>query len=121
MKRAQFRFYAELNDFLPPARRGAAFAHQFEGRPSVKDVIESLGVPHGEIDLILANGESVDLSWMVQDGARVSVYPVFESIDISPLARVRPTPLRETRFVVDVPREIRERALRSVQRMIEIG
>ncbi len=101
MKRALFRFYAELNDFLPPARRGVAFAHEFAGGPSVKDVIESLGVPHAEIDLILANGESVDFSWIVQNDARVSVYPVFESIDIGPLARVRPAPLRETRFVLD--------------------
>jgi uncharacterized protein with PIN domain len=101
MKRAYFRFYAELNDFLPPARRGVAFPHEFLGTPSVKDVIESLGVPHTEIDLVLADGESVDFSWTLRDGARVSVYPVFESIDVSPLARVRPAPLREVRLVLD--------------------
>ncbi len=101
MKRAYFRFYAELNDFLPPERRGVAFPHEFSGGPSVKGVIESLGVPHTEIDLILADGESVDFSWILRDGARVSVYPVFESIDITPLARVRPAPLREIRFILD--------------------
>jgi uncharacterized protein with PIN domain len=58
-------------------------------------------VPHTEIDLVLADGESVDLSWILRDGARVSVYPVFESIDVSPIARVRPAPLRELRFAVD--------------------
>ncbi len=31
MKRAYFRFYAELNDFLPLARRGVAFPHEFHG------------------------------------------------------------------------------------------
>ncbi len=102
MKRAEFRFYAELNDFLPPFRRGVAFPLEFQGGPSVKDVIESLGVPHTEIDLILADGESVDFSWILRDGARVSVYPVFESIDVTPLTRVRPAPLREVRFVLDV-------------------
>ena len=102
MGRAWFRFYAELNDFLPPGRRGVAFAHEFHGGPSVKDAIESLGVPHTEIDLILADGASVDFAWTLRDGARVSVYPVFESIDIAPLARVRPAPLREVRFVLDV-------------------
>jgi hypothetical protein len=101
MRRAHFRFYAELNDFLPEARRGVAFAHEFSGNPSVKDVIEALGVPHPEVDLILADGESVAFSWTLRDGARVAVYPVFESIDITPLSRVRPAPLRETRFVVD--------------------
>lgn len=102
MKRACFRFYAELGDFLPPARRGVTFAHAFRGGPAVKDVIESLGVPHTEIDLILADGESVDFAWILRDGARVSVYPVFESIDITPIARVRPAPLREVRLVLDV-------------------
>lgn len=101
MRRASFRFYAELNDFLPPARRGVAFAHDFRGSPSVKDVIESLGVPHAEVDLVLADGEPVDFGWRVPDGARVSVYPVFESLDIGPLTRVRPAPLRRTRFVLD--------------------
>ena len=101
MKRAYFRFYAELNDFLSLARRQVGFVHSFEGRVSIKDAIESLGVPHTEVDLILVNGESVDFSYLVQEGDRVSVYPVFESIDISPLVRVRPRPLREPRFVLD--------------------
>jgi uncharacterized protein with PIN domain len=102
MKVAYFRFYAELNDFLPPARRFVAFRESFEVSGSVKDMIESLGVPHTEVDLILANGESVDFSYLVRDGDRISVYPVFESIDITPLLRVRPRPLRQTRFVLDV-------------------
>ncbi len=101
MSRAVFRFYAELNDFLPPGRRGVAFAHEFRGRPSVKDVIESLGGPPTAGDRVLADGESVDFSWTLRDGARVSVYPVFETNDVAPIARVRPVPLRQVRFVVD--------------------
>jgi uncharacterized protein with PIN domain len=101
MPQATFRFYAELNDFLPPARRQVAFEHAFLNRASVKDRIESLGVPHTEVDLILANGVSVDFSYIVQDGDRVSVYPVFEAVDIMPVVQLRPTPLREPRFVLD--------------------
>ncbi len=101
MKQATFRFYAELNDFLPPDRRREAFIHAFEGRVSIKDMIESIGVPHTEVDLILVNGKSVDYSYIVQAGDRVSVYPVFESIDIAPVVQVRPGPLRVARFVVD--------------------
>src|SRR5262249_31383318 len=101
MNRACFRFYAELNDFLPPGRRGVTFTYSFEGSPSIKDLIEALGVPHTEVDLILVNGESVDFAYRVREGDRISVYPVFESLDITPLLRVRPRPLRETRFVLD--------------------
>jgi uncharacterized protein len=95
------RFYAELGDFLPAGRRQVAFAHPVKDHTSVKDLIESLGVPHTEVDLILVNGDSVDFSYRVHDGDRISVYPVFESFDITPLVRVRPQPLREPRFVLD--------------------
>jgi uncharacterized protein with PIN domain len=98
---AQFRFYAELNDHLPPEKNGVEILHSFQGGASAKDRIEALGVPHTEVDLILVNGRSVDFSYVLQDGDRVSVYPVFESIDISPLLRLRPKPLRDPRFVLD--------------------
>ncbi len=106
MKRAHFRFYAALNDFLPstgrgPVQRGGPFTHVFQGRVSIKDMIESLGVPHTEVDLILVNGESVDFSYLAQDGDRVSVYPLFKSLDIALLTRVRPEPLDKARFVLD--------------------
>lgn len=95
------RFYEELNDFLPPAQRKVAFAHPLRNGGSVKDLIESLGVPHTEVDLILVNGVSVDFGYRVQDGDRISVYPVFEALDITPLTHLRPAPLRVTRFVLD--------------------
>jgi uncharacterized protein with PIN domain len=78
------------------------FAQPFEGRASVKDMIEALGVPHTEVDLIVANGTSVDFAYIVKDADRVSVYPVFESIDITPVLRLRSRPLRVTRFVLDI-------------------
>lgn len=101
MAGASFRFYAELNDFLAPERRAHAFRHEFIDRATVKDMIESFGVPHTEVDLVLANGEPVDFSYVVADGDRISVYPMFEALDIATLTRVRPQPLRGPRFVLD--------------------
>jgi len=101
MVTATFRFYEELNDFLPPARRKVEFDHELTRRTSVKDLIESFGVPHTEVEIILVNGRSVDFSYIVQPGDRISVYPVFESLDITPLMRLREKPLRDPRFVVD--------------------
>ncbi len=99
---ATFRFYEELNDFLPAQRRKVPFTYEFNGNPAVKDAIEALGVPHTEIDLILANGRSVDFQYHLNDNDMISVYPVFESIDISPVTRLRPKPLREPKFILDV-------------------
>jgi len=101
MAQVQIRFYEELNDFLAPELRKRAFDHDFERRTSVKDMIESFGVPHTEVEIILVNGRSVDFSHIVQDGDRISVYPVFESLDVTPLIRLRPEPLRIPKFVLD--------------------
>ena len=101
MATVYFRFYAELNDFLPRELRMTAFPYSYNGRQSVKHLIEAAGVPHTEVDLILANGSSVDFSYIPSEGDHVSVYPVFEAFDIAPLSRVRPQPLRQMRFVID--------------------
>jgi uncharacterized protein with PIN domain/sulfur carrier protein ThiS len=99
--RVSFRFYAELNDFLPPDRRYRATEHRVAPSDTVKHIIESLGVPHTEVDLILVNGESVPFSHQLNDGDYVSVFPVFESVDIRSLERLRPEPLRNPKFVLD--------------------
>lgn len=101
MPTAEFRFYEELNDFLPAERRQVPFSYPFAACSSVKDVVEALGVPHPEVDLVLVNGYSVGWDYRVQEGDRISVYPVFESFDITPVVRLRPQPLRVTRFLLD--------------------
>jgi uncharacterized protein len=99
---AEFRFYAELNDHLAPDQQFRMVEKQFFLPAAVKDMIESFGVPHTEVDLILVNGESSDFTRLVRNGDRVAVYPVFESIEITPVLRLRPQPLREPKFVLDV-------------------
>ena len=100
--RSTFRFYEELNDFLPPDRRKVTFEYAFDGTPSVKDSIEAIGVPHPEVDLILVDGVPVAFDHLLKGGERVAVYPMFERLDISPLNRLHPDPLRVPRFVLDV-------------------
>ena len=99
---ASFRFYTELNDHLPLCDQYQVVEKRFFVSASVKDMIESLGVPHTEVDLVLANGDSSDFSHLIHNGDRVAVYPVFKSIDIAPVLRLRPQPLREPKFVLDV-------------------
>jgi uncharacterized protein with PIN domain len=102
MGRALFRFYAELNDFLPPEWSQQAFPHAFTGEPTVKDRIEALGVPHPEVDLILVNGEPAGFDYRLQDDDRVSVYPRFHTLEVEAVSRVRPEVQPEPRFVLDV-------------------
>ena len=101
MVTATFRFYEELNDFLAPPHRRREFDAPCARAATVKHMIEALGVPHTEVELVLVNGESVDFGRPLADGDRVAVYPKFEALDITPLLRVREHPLRVTRFVAD--------------------
>lgn len=96
-----FRFYEELNDHLKLDLRKREIPQYFNNGQTVKDAIEKMGVPHCKIDLILANGQSVDFDYRLNDGDFISVYPVFESFDISPVLRLHPEPLRIIKFVLD--------------------
>lgn len=102
MKTIHLRFYEELNDFLPEEKRKIRFTHNYIDSPSVKDVIESYGIPHTEIDLILVNGKSVGFNYLVNAGDDISIYPVFESLDITDIQHLRPKPLRNPKFIADV-------------------
>ena len=95
------RAYAELNDFLPAARRHRDFDAESAADASLKHVIETHGVPHTEVELILVNGEAVGFAHRPGSGDRISVYPKFEAFDVTPLLRLRPRPLRQTRFIAD--------------------
>jgi uncharacterized protein with PIN domain len=95
------RFYEELNDFLPMEQRQQPFSYPVRPTQSIKHLIENLGVPHTEVEIILANGRSVGFDYQPVDGDRFSVYPMFERLDVTPLLRLRPEPLRQPHFIAD--------------------
>lgn len=96
------RVYGPLNDFLPAAWRHQALVCPLNSPASIKDLIESLGVPHPEIDLIVVNGQPVDFDYAVLDRDRVAAYPRFCSIDVGECARLGPPAQAAPRFVADV-------------------
>ena len=93
MPYVNFRFYEELNDYLPVKIRKTEFTHSFEKPNSIRAMIKSIGIPPEEVDLILANGISVDFFYMVKEKDRFSIYPIFETFDISGVTMLRDKPL----------------------------
>lgn len=96
------RYYAELNDFLPPSARFHDEAHSVQEGQSVESFLRQQGIPLAVVDLVLVNGASVAPGHPLHAGDRLSIYPVFESFDIGAVQRLRPGPLRTPRFVLDV-------------------
>ena len=101
MVSATFRFYDGLNDFLARARRGGEFTVPCARDATTKHMIEALGVPHTEVELILVNGESSGLERLLEEGDRIAVYPRFASFDVAPLSRLQDRPPGRMRFVAD--------------------
>lgn len=90
---ANFRFYEELNDFLPLDKKKVPFVYPFGGNPSIKDALEAIGVPHVEVDLMRVNDQVVDFNYHLKNNDRVSVYPVLKT---------QKKASKEIKFVLDV-------------------
>jgi uncharacterized protein with PIN domain len=99
---ASVRFYGSLNDFLPAGRRQSTLVCAFDGSPSVKDLVEALGVPHPEIDVLIVDGQSVDFRYRLGDGDRVAAYPLIRAFDLGDTVRLHAPAQTEPRFIADV-------------------
>lgn len=101
MATATFRFFGELNDFLAPARRQRSFASPCAQAATAKHMVEALGVPHTEVQLLLANGTPALFGRLLCDGDRVAVYPRFAMLNLSTLPQLRQPAAAPRRFVAD--------------------
>jgi uncharacterized protein len=72
----RLNFHGDLNFFLASRVRGGSIERTLAEKTSVKDVIESCGVPHPEVDLILVNGQPVDFSQPIAKDADIDLYSV---------------------------------------------
>lgn len=96
----ELRVYGELLDFVDADGSGHVEVPVSAPR-SVKDAVESAGIPHPEIALLLVDGMSVGFSHMIRGGERIAAYPPFHAIDVASVSRVAPD-LAGARFVCDV-------------------
>jgi uncharacterized protein len=96
------RVYGELNDFLPVRYRQSTLVCEFKSTSSVKDLVEALGVPHPEVDVIVVNGRPVNFDYGVLDDDRVAVFPRFRTLDVDDANRLGPDEQHAPRFVADV-------------------
>lgn len=100
---AYFEFHGDLSTLLRPRWRDACpIVQAVTRRASIKDVVESFGLPHTEIDSITCDSREVDFSCPVEEGQRFNIYPVLSFWDVTLPTMLRPDPLESIRFVVDV-------------------
>jgi len=100
-KTAHFLFHDELRDFLQGEKK-TDILYSFTGKPSIKDAVEALGVPHTEIDILIVNGESVMFSHNLQNGERIEVFPASEKLRGQQIVHLKQSPAGGPNFILDV-------------------
>lgn len=97
------RFYGDLVDLVSqPISDNRIIERSLSEPTSVKDLIEGCGVPHTEVDFILADNKPVDLSYKITGNIRISVYPFFNSLEIPISERLQVSKPDELLFLADV-------------------
>ncbi|MDD3619215.1 MAG: Mut7-C RNAse domain-containing protein [Desulfobulbaceae bacterium] len=99
---AEYHFHGDLQTLLRRRWRDVRPVRQEVTRSaSIKDVIESFGLPHTEVNRIECNAREVDFSRAVEDRDRFDIFPVHVPWDVARPTLLRPRPLQTIRFIVD--------------------
>ena|SRR3990167_2995913 len=96
------RFMGKLGIFLSPEKRSRTFSHTVKGRPSIKDTVEALGVPHTEIDCLTVNGQSVDFAYQIKGGEKIRAYPDGAKVKLARVKRLQGRTAGRPKFILDV-------------------
>jgi uncharacterized protein with PIN domain len=96
-------FWGNLKELLRSPFRGVKrVEYELTRQASVKDIVESFGVPHTEVGRLTVDGRDISFSCPGSDHDRVDVYPLCPPVDVLTQTLLRPEPLAGITFAVDV-------------------
>jgi len=95
----RLNLHGDLDFFLRSVARGRSIERSLSEKTSVKDVIESCGVPHPEVDLILVDGQPVDFHFGIASAADIELYPA--GTPSTPFTEQRLQVVTAAKFVAD--------------------
>lgn len=103
MTTVKFIFQSYLKEMLKKKHvAGPGFFHHFERHASVKDVVESLGVPHPIIGKLTVNCRESGFDYILRHNDIVEVSPLVSPVDPLVPSILRPEALDRIAFVADV-------------------
>ena len=103
MTAVTFTFHSYLRHILKK-RHGSepSFTHHFDRKASIKDVIESLGVPHPVVGKLTVNSRNIGFDYIVHDKDIVEVFPLTPPVNPLVPSTLRTESLEKMAFIVDV-------------------
>lgn len=123
-------FHGDLPMLLPQKRAARVLKYDLTRRASLKDIIESQGIPHTEVAQILLKGKELRFSHIPEDGEEVDIMPFSDEISVFTPSLLRSRPVRPLKFMVDINVRKLARNLRIIGvdttmvpavRLVEIG
>ena len=109
IKTIKLRFYSYLNNFIKvDAHKNLKllddryYFRHYRGRQTIKDIIESIGVPHPEVALILGNGKTANFSYLIKPGDFFSIYPHLYNFKLPADNLLQPNYPGKPEFILDV-------------------
>jgi uncharacterized protein len=95
-------FHGWLASLIKRARRSnGLLTPPLDRRTSIKDLIESFGVPHTEVGSIQVNRQAVTFDHIIAKKSFVDIFPLCPPVKVLAPSLLRSTPLPAIRFLVD--------------------
>ena len=95
-------FHGELDLFLKKNSEGTCRSYKVSRFSPLKDVIESIGVPHTEVGKIVSKDSPLNFFYIPSPGMDIDVYPVMPPVDVTRQSILRPGYPGHGTFVADV-------------------
>jgi molybdopterin converting factor small subunit len=71
----EIHLFASLYKYLPPGAVDKAFIMEVGQGALIKDILQQIGVPRGEVKLIFLNGIHARETDVLKDGDRLGFFP----------------------------------------------
>lgn len=102
LKTASFYFHDSLQDFLLPVKRDTVISYTFDDTPAIKHAIETIGIPHPEVDIILVNAKPVDFFYLLEHNDIIEVFSSFDKEKFPREWSLTPPHVIPEKFILDV-------------------
>ena len=97
-----FTFHNDLQMLLSRTQAGRVLKYVLKRRASLKDIIESQGIPHTEVGQIFLQDTEVGFDFIPEGGEVIDVLPFTDAASVFASTLLRPRPARLSKFMADI-------------------